>query len=238
MTSTTTRAGLLVQLALFTALVLGAETALDAGTAHAGQGAGVLDALRVLTNPLLLAVPWLIWAGRGGRLGKFGLALSRRWGLAVGVGAAFFALHLVDAVFVRDLYEPFLLDLLGGDPDAHGDRYAHLRGDLTETLRWIGLVWLFAALGEELFFRGLMLTQAERLIGGPLGALLGVVLSAIVFGLMHAPVGAWQVVSSTIAALAFYTPAYLLSGRNLLAPILAHGLWNTFGLTMIYLGAS
>ena len=151
----------------------------------------------------------------------------------------FFVLRLVNAVFLEDLYEPFLLGLFGGDPEAHGERYAHLAGDLAETLRWIGLVWLFAAVGEELFFRGLMLRQAERLLGGgALATLVAVLFSSLVFGLTHWPVGGWQVVSSTIAALAFYAPAYLLARRNLLAPILAHGLWNSFGLTMIYLGAA
>ena len=230
------RGSLATQLALFTALVLGLEHGIDALVA---QGIEVARLARIVGNPLLLAVLWLLWAGRGGKLGEFGLGISRGWALALGVGLLFFVLRLVNAVFLEDLYEPFLLGLFGGDPEAHGERYAHLAGDLAETLRWIGLVWLFAAVGEELFFRGLMLRQAERLLGGgALATLVAVLFSSLVFGLMHWPVGSWQVVSSTIAALAFYAPAYLLARRNLLAPILAHGLWNSFGLTMIYLGAA
>ena len=226
----TSRASLAVQLALFTALVLGLEHAIDALVA---AGVDPTRHARIFGNPLLLAVPWLLWATRGDRLGAFGLAISRGWKLAIGIGVLFFVLRFLNAVFLEDLYEPFLLGLFGGDPDAHGNRYAHLAGDLQETLRWIGLIWLFAALGEELFFRSLMLRQAERLLGGGIAATLAAVLfSSLVFGLMHAPVGTWQAVSSTIAGLFFYAPAYLL------APILAHGLWNSFGLTMIYLGAS
>ena len=230
------RAGLAAQVAIFTALVLGLEHGLDA---LAAQGVEAARHLRFLGNPLLLAVPWLLWAAPRGGLGAFGLAIGRGWRLALGIGLLFFVLKVAHAVFLEDLYEPTLLALFGGDTGAHGERYAHLAGDLTETLRWIGLVWLFAAFGEELFFRGLMLRQAERLLGGGwLATLSGVLFSSLVFGLMHAPVGTWQVVSSTIAALAFYAPAYLLARRNLLAPILAHGLWNSFGLTLIYLGAS
>ena len=193
----------------------------------------------MLGNPLLLAVPWLLRIGRSEGLAVSVLDVREGWRLAIGIGVLFFVLRLADAIFLKDLYEPALLALFGGDPGAHGERYAHLTGDLAETLRWIGLVWLFAALGEELFFRGLMLRQAERLLGGgALATLLAVAFSSLIFGLMHLPVGAWQAVSSTIAGAFFFAAAYILARRNLIAPILAHGLWNSFGLTMIYFGAS
>lgn len=223
-----------MQIVLFCALVLVADSALN-GLDRAGLTS--VDALSVLTNPLPLALIWLAFVVRPDGLAAVGLRIGRYWKRAVLIGLGFFVLKILHAVFLEGLYEPIITAVFGGDPSAHGNKYGYLEGDAVATLRMIGLVWLFAAFGEELFFRGLLLTRTERLLGqGTTATLVAVVFSSLVFGLIHWPVGIHQVVSSAIAGVIFYAPAYLLAKRNLIAPMLTHGLWNTFGLTLLYLG--
>ncbi|MCA9577613.1 MAG: CPBP family intramembrane metalloprotease [Sandaracinaceae bacterium] len=84
------------------------------------------------------------------------------------------------------------------------------------TMLAIGLVAPFA---EELFFRGLLFRQLERL-RGPVPAVVG---TALLFALLHAPqvFGAWpSLVSITVAGVAFST-LRALTGSTL-ASILAH----------------
>jgi hypothetical protein len=62
-----------------------------------------------------------------------------------------------------------------------------------------------------------------------------VVFVAVRFGIGHSYKGPAGIVDSGMAGL-ILGAAFLLSGRNLWAPILAHGLIDTFGVTAEFLG--
>jgi membrane protease YdiL (CAAX protease family) len=98
------------------------------------------------------------------------------------------------------------------------------------------LVWTFAAFGEEIAYRGYLVTRAADLGKRSAAAYwIGVVLVSILFGYGHHYKGPAGIIDSGFAGL-ILGAAYLLAGRNLWASILAHGFIDTYGVTMLYLG--
>jgi len=98
------------------------------------------------------------------------------------------------------------------------------------------IVWSFAAFGEELSYRGYLLTRAADMFGRSNAAyLFGMVLVAVLFGFGHYYKGPAGVLDSTYSGLVL-GGAFLLSGRNLWAAILAHGITDTFALFVVFMG--
>jgi hypothetical protein len=76
---------------------------------------------------------------------------------------------------------------------------------------------------------------ADALGGAPLAFWIAAVASAVLFGYGHYYKGPAGMVDSGVAGL-ILAAAYLLSGRNLWTAVLAHGLIDTFGIVVLYLG--
>jgi len=103
-------------------------------------------------------------------------------------------------------------------------------------LRWLGLVWTFAAFGEEIGYRGYLVNRASEAAGRSRFAYwAGVAAVAILFGYGHYYKGPAGMIDSGMAGL-ILGGAYLLSGRNLWACILAHGFIDTVGVIAVYFG--
>ena len=111
-----------------------------------------------------------------------------------------------------------------------------IKGDLGTALVWLLIVWTFAAFGEEFGYRGYLLTRASDLgRRSPAAFWVGMVLVSVLFGYGHYYKGPAGIVDSGVAGL-ILGAAYLLSGRNLWASILAHGFIDTFGITVLFFG--
>lgn len=111
-----------------------------------------------------------------------------------------------------------------------------IRGSLKDALTWLGLVWTFAAFGEEIAYRGYLLTRLAGVGGRSRAAYWVAVLAvSVLFGYGHYYKGPAGIVDSGVAGV-ILGAAYLLAGRNLWASILAHGFIDTFGVVAVYLG--
>ncbi|WP_066798744.1 CPBP family intramembrane glutamic endopeptidase [Sphingomonas soli] len=112
-----------------------------------------------------------------------------------------------------------------------------IQGDTLAWIVWLALVvWGSAAFGEELLSRGFVLDRLRIACGGGRVALgLAMLLQAALFGWLHALQGPTGIVLTAWAGLVF-AGIWLASGRNLWAPILAHGATDTISLTLIYAG--
>jgi uncharacterized protein len=64
---------------------------------------------------------------------------------------------------------------------------------------------------------------------------MAVLLSAVLFGVSHISQGLSGVISNFLGAIV-YGILYVLAGWNLWVPILAHGLEDTIGFLLIFLG--
>jgi membrane protease YdiL (CAAX protease family) len=102
----------------------------------------------------------------------------------------------------------------------------------------LGLVWTFAAFGEEIAYRGYLLTRAADVGNRSTAAyLVAVVVVAVLFGYGHFYKGPTGIVDSGVAGL-ILGAAYLAAGRNLWASILAHGFIDTVGVVAVYFGVA
>jgi uncharacterized protein len=133
---------------------------------------------------------------------------------------------------------PLLLALLGLDLVTWGPirRLRELAGEAILRMfaganaLQLAAVSLAAGFGEELLFRGLVQAGVSRLIGGPLGIGVALVLASVLFGVCH-----W--LNTTYAVLAMLAGAYfgllLLATGNILTPIVAHAAYDFLALTYL-----
>lgn len=182
-------------------------------------------------TPFLLLIGWASLRLRGFQWRDVGFTLNRPLWAAAALGAAVGAAIETFQLLVT---QPLVASLTGRPPDLSD--FAALRGNLPATLGMVALLWPLAAFGEELVWRGYLLNRAAGLCGGGKWAWLwSAVLVSAVFGLAHADQGVTGVAVEGIAG-ALLAAVYLLHGRNLAAPIMAHGTANTIDMVLLYLG--
>lgn len=225
----------LFEVLLFLGLLFGLGPLLEATTGP--------TILTLFQNPVFLCVLWFGFLyARGGRARDIGLARERTraqpWAggtlalVCIAVTVGFFGWNL----FVDPLLHKIGVTYLGGDTLEQTRKYEFLRGDPVALAQWLALVWLFAALGEEIFFRGFLQLRIEQMLGGGTATgLVALMAQAAVFGFAHHGDGPVAVVGAAGSGI-FLGACFLLTGRRLLPVILAHGLWDSFGLIMLYLG--
>jgi len=168
---------------------------------------------------------------RDGGFAAMGFKRPDSWKRIVLIAVAAALLRIVLGEFVIDpltaMFWPPVIAPAGSESIA---------GDVRSALLWLGLVWTFAAFGEEISYRGYLLNRAAD-IGGrtPLAYWIAVVAVSILFGYGHYYKGPAGIVDSGVAGL-ILGAAYLVSGRNLWTTILAHGFIDTFGVAGLYFG--
>ena len=113
-----------------------------------------------------------------------------------------------------------------------------IAGNAPMALLALLLVWTFAAFGEEIAYRGYLLTRAAD-IGrrSTMAYWLGIVIVSILFGYGHYYKGPSGIIDSGIAGL-ILGAAYMVAGRNLWACIFTHGFIDTFGVIDAFFGWS
>jgi CAAX protease family protein len=145
------------------------------------------------------------------------------------------------AAILRILLGQFLIEPVTGFfwPKPTAPALANeITGNLKMALIALLLMWTFAAFGEEIAYRGYLLTRAADIGRRSVAAYwIGIVLVSILFGYGHYYKGASGVIDSGVAGLILGS-AYMLAGRNLWASILAHGFIDTFGIIDAFFGWS
>ena len=92
------------------------------------------------------------------------------------------------------------------------------------------LISIFAGIGEELLFRGLIQAGVADWLGGPAGPWIALAAASLVFGLAHMISVTYAVIAALIGA---YLGLLLIVTDNVLVPMVAHGLYDFVAL--IYL---
>ncbi|MEW6086589.1 MAG: CPBP family intramembrane glutamic endopeptidase [Chloroflexota bacterium] len=192
----------------------------------------LLAALRV-RNAIFFLLPagWLsLWLRRTGWR-DIGLKRPADWrktwllGISLGVGYQAFSIGILVPVLYR---------ITGEAPDLA--QFASLRGNLS--LLGVSLIvsWTLAAFGEEMVYRGYLLNRLADLFGrSAAGWGISLCLSALLFGLAHEYQGITGVLETTISACVM-AGLYLAAKRNLWLPIIFHGVVDSIGFLLIYLG--
>jgi membrane protease YdiL (CAAX protease family) len=182
------------------------------------------------TLPIFL-LGWLsLWLRRVGWRG-IGLARPASWvrtiALGVGVGVSL-------QVLSEYVTEPLITALTGHVEDL--SEFQTLVGNWKMALLYFGIVWTWAAFGEELTYRGYVLNRTADLLGrSRLGWLVGLLFVTGLFGFGHSYQGLAGVLDTGIHGLILGT-LYLASGRNLWTCVIAHGVADSVGIVLIYFG--
>ena len=168
---------------------------------------------------------------RNGSFAALGFRRPESWRRIVVIAIAAAALRIMLGQFVIDP-----LTALVWPPAVMPAGAESIAGDIGTALMYLGLVWTFAAFGEEIAYRGYLMNRTADVGGRTTTAWwIAVVVSAILFGYGHFYKGPSGIVDSGVAGL-ILGAAYLASGRNLWTTVIAHGLIDTFGVVCLYFG--
>jgi membrane protease YdiL (CAAX protease family) len=190
------------------------------------------NVFRVIPNevPILVVLGLVSIRVRNRGWSALGFKRPSSWRRIIVVAVAAAAVRIILSDFVIELASRFW------PPPAAPAGAEAIAGNLKAVLWWLLVVWTFAAFGEEIAYRGYLLTPAAEVGKGTTGAFWGgMVLASVLFGLGHYYKGPSGIIDSGMAGLILGT-AYLLTGRNLWTSILAHGLIDTVTIFVAYFG--
>jgi membrane protease YdiL (CAAX protease family) len=199
--------------------------------------AGIEVALAAAAVLLDLAVPTLVilllaavsLGLRRERVASLGWVRARHPARLVGEMLAFAAAW---TLLQLGLLMPLANHLTGERQDMSD--FVELEGNAALLAGLLVLSWTLAAVGEELAYRGFLLTRLTEVVGSTgAGLVAAVAVSSLLFGLAHTEQGAVGVALTTIDAIAFSVLRYRYG--TLWAPILAHGFNNTIGFVAFFL---
>jgi hypothetical protein len=192
------------------------------------------NVFHILPNevPILFVLGWISLRLRDGGWKAAGLRHPNSWwktvALALGAAAALqLGSELVVGPLTRHIWP---------EPQHVSHVIASSGLGWRQAVTTLVIVWTFAAFGEELSYRGYLLTRAADIFARSNAAyFIAMILVAILFGLGHFYKGPAGVIDSTYSGIVLGC-AYLLSRRNLWAAILAHGISDTFALVVVFFG--
>ena len=187
--------------------------------------------LKVSATPYLFLIAWVSHRLRRVGWKQIGFTRYRTWattlllGIAYGVGLEAFDLFGKQRLLTR---------LLGRPPDLSG--FPAVRGNLKYALLVIVLIWVLAAFGEELVYRGYLMNRIADLGHGTHTAwFVSLVLVSALFGFSHYQQGLTGIFEEGSDGLILGL-VYLAYRRNLAIPIVAHGVCDTIDIALLFLG--
>lgn len=145
----------------------------------------------------------------------------------IGIIAACYLLLEFSMDFIVD---PIINRICGESADY--SMFAALQGRTDKYVEWLFKMWISAAIGEEMLFRGFAFAQLQRIIGDRKIPI--VLISAAMFALPHLYQGVAGLLSTFVFGIAF--ALIYMRYKNLWINIIVHGLIDTVFLTLSYLG--
>jgi membrane protease YdiL (CAAX protease family) len=135
-------------------------------------------------------------------------------------------------VLYRYVLLPIVTDFTGVPIDISG--FDPIRGNLSALWTMLAFVWISAAFGEEIVFRGYLMTRFSIIFGTSTSATIAnIFLLGIFFGSVHFYQGITGQILSGITG-AIIATLFYLKKNDLWFCIIVHGMVNTIALTAVY----
>jgi CAAX protease family protein len=180
--------------------------------------------------PILFVVGLISVRLRDGKWSVIGLKRPPSWLRIVYIALAAAALRIILGVAIESVTAHFW------PPIKAPAGAEEIAGNVKNALLALGLVWTFAAFGEEIAYRGYLTVRGADIGGKSTAAYwMATILVSVLFGYGHYYKGPAGILDSSMAGSILGT-AYRVAGRNLWAPILAHGFIDTVGVIAAFLG--
>ena len=110
-----------------------------------------------------------------------------------------------------------------------------IRGNLVGYIVLMVVMWVFAAFGEEFLFRGYFMKALAELLGNNNKAwLLSALITSLYFGISHGYQGLVGAVSAFLWSFSM-SLLFIRNRNNLLLLVLVHGLYDSIGITLLFL---
>lgn len=138
--------------------------------------------------------------------------------------------YLVLELSMDFVFQPLVSEIFNEPADYSS--FKVIEGNPQKYFKWLFNMWISAAVGEELLFRGFAFSQLKRWFGK--NQLVFVLLSAVMFSLPHLYQGISGLVMTFLFGLAF--GLIYLKFKNIWINIIIHGLIDTVFLTLSYYG--
>ena len=179
----------------------------------------------------LLPLVWILLRLSGERWSEIGFARPDNLGSSILIGVVAGVLMEMFAVYVTT---PLISSFFGVEPDY--SELKDIRGNLTLLFIFLGLSWTLAAFGEEICFRGFLMKRLAQIFGeGGNAWIAALLLSSVLFGWGHTEQGVSGWIQEGLSGL-ILGALFLSARRNLVVPIVAHGVSNTLAFVLIYFG--
>jgi len=170
---------------------------------------------------------------REGNWRAIGLGRPKSWWATILIAVVAAAIVIAMGEFVTD---PLAKALGLRSTNAAATALGAMKGDIWTSLKGLGIVWTFAAFGEEIGYRRYLLGRAADLGDRTtLAHWIGLFFVSILFGFGHYYQGPAGVFTTGCDGF-MIGAAYLLSGRNLWVAVLTHGLIDTTGIVLLFFG--
>lgn len=113
------------------------------------------------------------------------------------------------------------------------DSFASVHGNFPNLLLFLLLAWTLAAVIEEIAFRGFFQNRIISLFSNRrLGIVIAVLLTSVLFGVMHTEQGAVGIIVTAVDSVFFSVIRYRY--QSVWACVLVHGFLNTIGLVAFF----
>ncbi|NJW53058.1 CPBP family intramembrane glutamic endopeptidase [Salinimicrobium oceani] len=166
----------------------------------------------------------------GWQWSDLGLGRIKSWWKTVVVGMAVFTLLLLFSQYIQ----PHIFDAFGQQHNV--SHLSALEGDLPRLIGTLIFVWITAGLLEELVFRAFLINTLDVLLGSTIwSTMAAVIISSLIFGMVHSYQGVTGILVTTCIGLIFGV-AYVLGGRKIWPLIFIHGHIDTITLISFYRG--
>ena len=193
----------------------------------------LLHAFRVIPTAaiFLVLLGWFSLWLRKKTWRSVGLSRPVNWLSTIGIGISLAIIFQVISIWV---IVPTLEKITNTPLDLR--QFEVLRSNTSLFVVSIIASWTYAAFIEEMAYRGYLLNRFKDLLGvGQFGWILATIITSVLFGLSHTYQGISGVVDTFLAA-CMMAGVYFIGKRNLWLPIIVHGVKDTIGFTLIFLG--